>query len=53
MDKKNYDAEIAEYKFHQNKSSVSINDKDINKIVVFNKHPFGKQDYKYFIGYKD
>ena len=25
----------------------------INEIVVSNKLPFGKQDFKYFIGYKD
>ena len=30
-----------------------INDIDINKIAVSNKFPFGKQDFKYFIGYKD
>ena len=30
-----------------------INDIDINKIVVSNKLPIGKQDFKYFIGYKD
>ena len=24
-----------------------------NKIVVSNKVPFGKQNFKYFIGYKD
>ena len=30
-----------------------MNDKGINKIVVSNKIPFGKQDFKYFIGYKD
>ena len=30
-----------------------IDDLDINKIVVSNKFPFGKQDFKYFIGYKD
>ena len=30
-----------------------INATDINKIVVFNKLPFGKQDFKYFICYKD
>ena len=35
------------------KSSVSINDVDINKIVVPNKVPFGKQDFKYLISYKD
>ena len=26
---------------------------DINKIVVSNKLPFGKQDYRYFIDCKD
>ena len=30
-----------------------ISDIDINKIRVSNKFPFGKQDLKYFIGYKD
>ena len=30
-----------------------INDIDINKIVVSNKLPFGKQNFKYFMGYKD
>ena len=30
-----------------------INDIDINEIVVSNKFLFGKQDFKYFIGYKD
>ena len=30
-----------------------INDIDINEIVVSNKLPFGKQDFKYFICYKD
>ena len=30
-----------------------IKDIDINKIAVSNKFPFGGQDYKYFIGYKD
>ena len=36
--------------FHQHKSSISINNIDINKILVSNKLPFG---YKYFIGCKD
>ena len=56
MDKKNTkfdDTEIEEYKFHQNKNSVSINDIGINKIVLPNKFLFGKQDFKCFIGYKD
>ena len=26
---------------------------DINKIVVSNKLPFGNQDFRYFIGFKD
>ena len=30
-----------------------INNIDINKIVVFNKFLLDKQDFKYFIGYKD
>ena len=30
-----------------------IDDIDINKIVVSNKFTYGKQDFKYFIGYKD
>ena len=32
--------EIEEYKFHQYKSSISINDIGINELVVFNKFPF-------------
>ena len=47
------DTKIEKYKFHQNKIPISINDIDINKIVVSNKLSFGKQDFKYFIGFKD
>ena len=36
------DTEIDEYKFHQYKSPILINDVDINEIVVSNKFPFGK-----------
>ena len=36
------DAEIEEHKFHQYKSPVSINDIDINEIVVSNEFPFDK-----------
>ena len=50
---KNTFIEIEEYEFHQYKSPISINNIDINKIVVSNKFLFGKQDFKYFIGYKD
>ena len=47
------DAETEEYEFHKFKSPISISDIDVNKIVVSNKFPFGKQESKYFIGYKD
>ena len=30
-----------------------LNNIDINKIKVSNKFSFNKQDFKYFIGYKD
>ena len=44
---------IEEYEFHQHKSSISINNVDIDVIVVSYKLTFGKQHNKYFIGYKD
>ena len=56
------DIENEEYRFNQYKSPISISDIDIDEIVVSNKFheivvsnkfPFGKQDFKYFIGYKD
>ena len=47
------DIRIEEYKFHQYKAPILINDIDINKLVVPSKIPFGKQDFEYFIGYKD
>ena len=47
------DTEIEEYRFHQYKSPILINDIDINTIVVSNRFLFGKQGFKYFIGYKD
>ena len=40
-------------KFDDNKSPILIKDIDTNKIVVSNKLPFGKQDFKHLIGYKD
>ena len=46
------DTEIEEDKFHQCKNPISINDIDTNKTAVSNKFPFGKQDFKYYIGYK-
>ena len=56
MDKKivKFDnTEIEEYKSHYHKIPISRNGIDINKMVVSNKLPFGKQDFKCFIGYKD
>ena len=47
------DNEIEQYKFYQYESLISINEIYINIIVVSNKFPFGKQDFKYIIGYKD
>ena len=40
------DTEIGEYKFHQHKFPILIKNIDINKMVVSNKLPFGKQDLK-------
>ena len=51
--KKIFYTEIEEYMFHQYKSLIFIDDIDINEIVVSNNFPFGKEDFKFFIGYKD
>ena len=48
---KSDDTEIEKHKFHQHKSTFSIDNININKIVVHNKVRFGKKDFKYFIGY--
>ena len=50
MDKN--DTEIQEYKFHQYKSPISINNIDINKKVVSNKFPFDKKDFRYSLATK-
>ena len=47
------DIEIENQKFRQHKTPISIENIDINKIVVSNKVSFGKKGFKYFIGYKD
>ena len=39
------DNETEEYEFYQYKTPISINDIDINKIVISNKFPFGKKDF--------
>ena len=33
--------------------NANVNNIDVNETVVSNKFPFGKQDFEYFIGYKD
>ena len=40
------DTEVKKYKFHQSKGSILINNIDINKIVVYNKLPLGKEDFE-------
>ena len=45
--------EIKKHKFHQNKKLILIKNIDINKIVVSDQFPFGKQNFADFIGYKD
>ena len=37
--------EIEEYKFYQNRSPIPINNIGINKVVVSNKLPLGKNDF--------
>ena len=47
------DTEVEDYEFYQYKIPISINNIDTNEIAVSIKLPLGKQDFKYFIGYKD
>ena len=47
------DTETKRQKFYQHKSPILISNIDVNKIVVSNKFPFSKQDFKYFSRYKD
>ena len=47
------DTEIEKYKFHQYKKPISIDNIDINKIVVSHEVSFGKKHFKYLIGYKN
>ena len=45
--------EVEKQKFHQYKSPIWISNMDISKTVVPNRVPFGKKDFKYFIGYEE
>ena len=47
------DTEVEKHTFHQHKSPISIYDVNVDKIVASNRVPFGKKDFKYFIGYDD
>ena len=43
--------ELEKNEFYLYKSSVSLKDVDIYKVLVSNKIFFGEKNYKYFIGY--
>ena len=45
--------EIQRRKFYQHKEAISIKNLYINKLVVSNQVPFGKNRFKYCIGFKD
>ena len=47
------DTVIKKYKLHQYRRPISIDNIDVNKIVVSNRIFFGKNDFKYLIGYED
>ena len=48
------DKKIEKSDFYENKKIFSIDDIDINKILVSKKEPYGtKKGLKYFIGYND
>ena len=48
------DKKIKKSNFYKNKKIISIDDIDVNKILVSKKEPYGtKNSFKYFIGYDD
>ena len=48
------DKKIKKSEFYKNKKIGSINDIDINKILVSKKEPYDTNNsYKYFTGYND
>ena len=47
------DIEIQKQRSCQIKRLISMKNKDINKVLVFNKAFFDKKGFKYFIGYDD
>ena len=46
------DNEIDKRRFYP-KNPISVDDVDIDTILVLKKVPFGKNGFKYFIGYKN
>ena len=38
--------------FHKNKKLININEVDIEEIVLSHKKSYGKDSFKYFIGYR-
>ena len=48
------DKKINKSSFYMNKKLFSLNDIDVNKVLVSNKESYGaKNSLKYFIGYND
>ena len=48
------DKKIEKSELYKNKKVNSIDDVDVNKILVSKKEPYGtKNSFKYFIGYND
>ena len=47
------DTELEQYRFHQYKQPILIENIYVDELVVSNKISLGKNDFKYFIGYKD
>ena len=45
--------EIEKQKFHQDKSTILIENIDVNKIIVSNKFSFGEKGFKCSINNKD
>ena len=48
--------DIEKQKFHSSKNPIAIGNIDINKIIISDMPPYGKNkktDAKFFIGYKD
>ena len=47
------DTELEQYRFHRYKQPILIENIYVDELVVSNKISLGKNDFKYFIGYKD